>query len=83
MSRDMAHVEVDAMDTLISALEAGMGIGLLPECTARQAIAQGKLMRVLPDYTLSLNVYAIYPCKRYLDPKVKALINCLRSLLAR
>jgi len=72
--------EVDASDTMISALEAGLGIGLLPVFAAQPAIARGSLVRLLPDYRLqSLSVYAVYANKRYLDAKVKALIGCLRS----
>ncbi|WP_409282013.1 substrate binding domain-containing protein [Pseudomonas putida] len=79
----MAHMEVDTLDDLMSALEAGMGVGMLPECIANKAITQGSLTRILPEYTSDLTVYAVYPSKRYLDPKVKALIDCTRSLLSQ
>jgi len=68
---------------MISALEAGMGIGLLPVFAAQQAIERGTLVRVLPEYRLqSLSVYAIYANRKYLDAKVKALIGCLRALFS-
>jgi DNA-binding transcriptional LysR family regulator len=75
--------EVDASDTMISALEAGMGIGMLPIFAAQPAIDRGTLVRVLPSYRLqSLSVYAIYASRRYLDVRVKTLIDCLRSLVS-
>ena len=54
------------------------GIGWLPDFDARDAIAAGTLVRVLPDYTTeNVDVHALYPSHRSLSAKVRVFIDAL------
>jgi len=70
-------------DALRLALQSGSGIGPLAIYVALDDIKDGKLVRVLPDYRLRMvNVYAIYPSRRYVDAKVRMFLDLLRVTLA-
>jgi len=57
---------------------AGHGIIMMPTFIVWKAIADKKLIPVLPDYKPpQLNAYAIYPQKRYLSHRTKILIDFL------
>ena len=59
-------------------LAGGAGIGLLPEFEARDAIASGALVRILPDHRIDgVDVHALYPSHRSLSAKVRVLIDTL------
>lgn len=66
---------------LLAAVEAGSGIGLLPNFTARAALEQGRVQQVLTDWELDEpyagNVYAVYPPGPHLALKVRAFIDYL------
>jgi DNA-binding transcriptional LysR family regulator len=55
---------------------AGVGIVLLPTFYVGEQIRQGLLKIVLADYrTDELGVYAVYPQRKYLSPKVRAFVE--------
>jgi DNA-binding transcriptional LysR family regulator len=57
-----------------------MGIGALPTFTVRSLLRSGLLKRVLPDYQLqTLNVFALYASRQYLDAKIRAWVELLRD----
>ncbi|BCF93477.1 LysR family transcriptional regulator [Paraburkholderia largidicola] len=57
-------------------------IGTLATYTAVDDLVSGKLVRVLPQYRLKpFTVYAVYPSRRYLEAKVRTLLDHLRSTL--
>ena len=57
---------------------AGHGIILTPSFIAWQALAQGQLVEVMPDYRPTpLNAYAVYPQTRYLSRRARAFIDFL------
>ena len=57
-------------------LLGGAGIGQLPEYHARDAIASGQLMRVLPDHEGErVEVHALYPRHRSLSAKVRVFVE--------
>lgn len=61
-------------------LLAGAGIGLLPDFHARAALADGTLLRVLPDHGGgTLDVHALYPSHRSLSAKVRVFIDALAA----
>lgn len=77
-----AFFEMDSTEAMIQALEAGMGIGLLPAFAAQRALEQGTLVQVLPGHGLQgFNLYAIYATRLYLDAKIKAFIRTLNKLI--
>ncbi|MFD1557325.1 LysR family transcriptional regulator [Paraburkholderia silviterrae] len=74
---------VNTPDALRAALFAGVGIGTLPTYTVADDLASGALVRVLPQYHLRpFTVFAVYPSRRYLDAKVRTLLEHLRATLS-
>jgi DNA-binding transcriptional LysR family regulator len=60
----------------------GWGIATLPEFSAADALRDGQLVRVLPEWSLEPRAYSgpvwmLYPPNRFLPPKVRALIDWL------
>lgn len=75
-------IEVNIADSIATAIRAGMGIGALPVCAARQGLKDGTLIRVLPQYTLSkVAIYALHASRRYADARIMTWIQFLRSYL--
>jgi DNA-binding transcriptional LysR family regulator len=68
-------------ETLRDALIAGLGVAPLPSFHIRDAVSSGALEPILPDWKLALDarVYAIYPHRRFLSPKVKVFVEYLRE----
>ncbi|MBA3324359.1 MAG: LysR family transcriptional regulator [Rhodobacteraceae bacterium] len=65
-------------ESLMAAAEAGLGIALQPSFIAGEAIAQGRLVEVLPDRAPDLiGVYALYPQGRFPQPKLRAFVDFL------
>lgn len=60
---------------------AGLGIGLLPEFLCRQGLVTGKLVHVLPDWSLpaTIPLCAIYPATLAGDERVKAWVDFLAA----
>lgn len=73
-------VQVNIVDALVEAVQQGMGIGMLPMCAAVRGLRDGKLARVLPNHTLQrMNIYTLYPSRRFVDMKTRAWLQLLRS----
>jgi DNA-binding transcriptional LysR family regulator len=63
------------MQAVVAAAIAGYGIAQLPYQVAEASIRDGRLRRVLGDYTTPAGgLYAVYPSSRHLSPLVKAFI---------
>lgn len=61
---------------LREALLQGAGIALAPTFLVGQDIQTGKLQTVLNDYGVrEISVYALYPERRHLSPKVRAFVD--------
>ncbi|OBX38021.1 HTH-type transcriptional activator AmpR [Halomonas elongata] len=62
-----------------------IGIGSLPYFTAKEALQQGLVIQVLPDWTFKTNycgdAWALYPPTRHLPPKLRVLIEFLAERL--
>lgn len=62
------------------ALVDGLGVGALPSFIARRDLLAGRIEPVLLDWTLpELGVYAVYPHRRFVSPKVRVFIDALRA----
>lgn len=74
--RSLAVNDGEAMRQLI---EQGMGIGLKSVWNASASLKSGRLVEVLPDFSLvtEASIWLLYPSRRIVAPKVHAMINFL------
>ncbi|NDV75264.1 LysR family transcriptional regulator [Burkholderia cenocepacia] len=78
-----APFHANAPEAMSIALRAGLGIGSLAIYSAIDDLRSGRLVRVLPDYRLTmLDVYAMYASRRFLDAKVRTFVDHLRATLS-
>lgn len=69
-------------DTCRALALSGEGITLQPDFIVGEDIATGSLVEVMPDYLgAELGVYAVYPTRRHIAPKVRALVDYLGETL--
>jgi DNA-binding transcriptional LysR family regulator len=67
---------------LIEAAIDGLGVILQPTFLAYEALREGKLVRILADWeTDNLTVFAVYPNRQFLPPKVRSFIDFLTERL--
>jgi DNA-binding transcriptional LysR family regulator len=73
----MASVEAARGNQLVSSiLPAALGIALLPEIHARQALASQRLLRVLPAWRAPASiVHVVFPNRRGMAPATRAFIE--------
>ena len=65
-------------DILRNAAVEGLGITLQPDFMIYEALREGTLVRILPDWeTDDLAVFAVYPNRKFLPPKVRSFIDFL------
>jgi DNA-binding transcriptional LysR family regulator len=56
----------------------GLGVLLVPTFYVGEELRQGKLQRILADYTLpELGIYAVWPQRNFVAPKVRAFVDFL------
>lgn len=76
-----ARLVIDNSSAIMAVVQAGSGIGLVPDFAAREALARGSAVPVLPGWTVgepySGTVYAAYIPGRHLALKIRALIDYL------
>jgi len=71
-----ARLRVNAGAGVREALLADIGIGQLPHVVADDLLAEGRLVRVLPQWRPpSQDLYAVFPSNRYLTPKLRAFVE--------
>lgn len=74
--------QVNNADTLAIAVREGMGIAVLPTYSAIQLLKTGELVWIMPEYTAqSMNLYALYSSREYLDAKIRTWVDFLRDEL--
>lgn len=65
----------------LQAVEAGLGIGCVPDFVAREALLAGRVVKLLPDWLFDTNyqgmAYLLYSASRHTAPKVRALVDHL------
>lgn len=72
-----------AMDQLLAAAIAGMGVAFLPDRVCRPALEAGRLIRVLPAWHGQIGiVHLVFTTRRGLSPAVRALIDHLAKEFA-
>lgn len=81
--RTRSVVRCNNGDTCRSITLAGEGISLQPSFMVAQDIRKGDLLEILPDYrSTALGIYAVYPTRKHLLPKVRVMVNFLAERFA-
>jgi len=71
-------------DTSVAAAVRGAGIDLQPSFLIADELADGRLVEVLPQWrAMELGVYALYPSRKFVLPKVRALVDFLAGKFER
>jgi len=68
---------------IMACIEAGVGVGWLPTHMTVDAVAAGRLVRVLPDLDVAgVRLFAVFPPAHRNLPKVRAFVDSLTDYLA-
>lgn len=72
------RMRTNSGDTCCAAALQHLGIVLQPTFLVGPHLASGALVEILPEYrSIDLGVHAVYPTRKHLTPKVRALIDFL------
>lgn len=78
------RMEANSPEVTLAGALAGLGFARVPEFTARAALADGRLVRVLPgSEPKNAGIYAVYPHRRHLSGKVRAFVDFLAGWFNR
>jgi DNA-binding transcriptional LysR family regulator len=76
--RVQPRMRTNSGDTCRAAALGHEGIVLEPSFIVADDIAAGRLVHLLPQYrSLEMGIYAVYPSRKFVAPKVRALIDHL------
>jgi DNA-binding transcriptional LysR family regulator len=76
--RTRSTVRCNNGDTCRSIALSGAGIALQPSFMVSEDLRNGTLVEILPEYrAIELGIYVVYPTRKHLASKVRALINFL------
>jgi DNA-binding transcriptional LysR family regulator len=76
----LSPFHINTADGMTIAIRKGMGIGIQPIASAVDGLRAGTLVRVLPEYRLEeLNLFAIYPSRKFVDAKTKTWVDFLKQ----
>lgn len=76
----LSPFHINTADGMTIAIKKGMGIGIQPIASAVDGLRAGTLVRVLPEYRLEeLNLFAIYPSRKFVDAKIKTWVEFLKQ----
>ncbi len=77
-------IHTNSGDTCRAAALAHQGVILQPDFLVGPDLAVGTLVEVLPQYrSLELGIYAVYPTRKHVSAKVRALIDFLAAHFAQ
>ena len=69
-------------DSCVAASLAGAGIQLQPPFLIDQELASGQLVEIMPQFrSVELGIYAVYPSRKFVLPKMRALVEFLSAEL--
>ncbi len=75
-------LQTNSSEVVREAVVSGLGIGLRSTWDVSEELKSGVLKRILPAYAGSdkVSIYAIYPSRRLVPPKVRAFVDYLAEL---
>lgn len=79
-----SRISVDEFPTLLALAEEGLGLAFIPNMMVHEALAAGRLVRILADWKGESNPMSlVYPAQRYQHPKVRVFVDdCAVALKA-
>ncbi|MEL4238227.1 LysR family transcriptional regulator [Shewanella xiamenensis] len=82
--RTKAWMHCNNGETCVAVAESGGGVIYQPDFLVEQALQQGRLITLCPEYQgLTLPVCAVYPSRRFVSAKVRNIVSFLQKHLAR
>jgi DNA-binding transcriptional LysR family regulator len=73
-----AAVTVDDIDAMQEAVLQHLGLAILPAWSAIEAIADGRMRNVLPDYAVPTStLHAVYPETRWISLRARSFLDAL------
>jgi len=82
--RMKGRLRADSAATLRSLLEIDAGVSVLDQYSAAQAVSAGRLVRLLPRWSLPTGgLYAVFPPGRHMPAIVRAFVEFYRSTLQK
>ncbi|MBB4006772.1 LysR family transcriptional regulator [Allorhizobium taibaishanense] len=77
-------LEVNSPQTTLRGALSGLGVAMLPDFVAKRYLESGELISLFEDYMPSgSGIYAVYPHRRYLPAKVRALVDFMHNWFKR
>jgi DNA-binding transcriptional LysR family regulator len=77
-----SRLRLDSGEALRDATVRGLGIALLPTFLLAEDLRAGRLLQLLPDCeTEEVEIFVLYPGRRFLEPRVRQFIDLLVSTL--
>lgn len=77
-----SRLQVDAPSTLLALMQQGAGISSLEEMSAMAAVKTGKLVQLMPQWSLPKGgIYAVLPPGRHVPAKVRAFIDFYKEFI--
>jgi DNA-binding transcriptional LysR family regulator len=74
----------DDTNLTLHAVRAGLGVSFLPEWLVDDDIAAGRLLQLIPAYSVApVMLFAVYTSRQYMAPKLRSFIDFLGQALAR
>ncbi|WP_407850801.1 LysR substrate-binding domain-containing protein [Bordetella petrii] len=71
-------------DTCLAAALAHLGVVLQPTFLVGEALRAGELVELMPQYRCAeLGIYGVYPTRRHVPPRVRALLEFLAAHFAQ
>jgi len=78
------NFEASSADAVYHAALAGIGVARISTFLVHRDLAEGRLVRILPSYVQdSSSIYAVYPERRHLSPKVRVFLDFLTEQFGR
>src|SRR5690606_29038262 len=78
-----ARYSVSSSLAVRDALRAGFGLSLIPYPYVEEDLRAGRLRAVLEDWrTVETTLYAVYPSRQHLSPKIRVLLDFLVEAFA-
>ena len=75
-------LQTNSSEVVLASVEGGIGVALRSAWEVGEALRDGRLERVLPEWhgVETVGIHAVYPSRRYLPTKVRVFVDYLTEL---